>query len=220
MKQRKPWITTLVLVCILAALAAYIFLVEAKREPLPEEGALPTPAPLWEFGGDDVTEITVTRGEQTTAVKRDDGGWQMTAPEETEADSGRLDGLANRVANMRSTRAMADVGDLAAFGLQEPEVQATLVLSDGTEIHLAIGSENPRRTARYVQKEGDPLVYLVSTADVDGLLRLVDEPPYPPTPTPPPSPLGTPTVEPSPTPAETLTPTATPQLRPTPTPPS
>jgi len=212
MKARRPWVTTLVLVGILAALAAYIFLVEAKREPPPEEGVLPTPAPLWEFEGGDVTKITVTRGERTTAVERSGDKWYVTAPEEGEADSSRLDGLVYRVAEMKSTRAMA-VGDgsaglaeaLAAFGLQEPEVRVTLVLSDGMTINVGVGAENPRHTARYVQKEGDPLVYLVSIGDVDGLLRLVDEPPYPPMDTP------------APTPVETPDPTATPQPRPTPT---
>ena len=229
MRQRKPWVTTLVLVGIAAALAAYIFLVEAKREPPPEPGAeaLPTPAPLWEFGADDVTGITVTKGEQTTAVERGDGGWRVTAPEEGEADSARLDGLALAVTEMRFTRTIADVSNLADFGLAEPEVQVTLVLSDGTAIGLLVGLENPRSTARYVQKAGDPLVYLVTRHSVDELLRLVNEPPYPPTPVPPPSPLPTPTmeVEPSPIPPETeepetATPAATPEVRPTPTPPS
>jgi len=221
-KEGKRWVPTLVLVGLCAALAAYIFLVEAKREPPPEPGAPPTPGSMLGVGveGGDLVGITVTKGEQTTAVEREDGGWRMSAPEEAEADSGRLDGVANRVAEMRFTRAMADVGDLSAFGLQEPEVQVTLVLSDGTTINLAVGAENPRRTARYVQKEGDPLVYLVPTSNLEGLLRLVDEPPYPPTPTPPPGTPETPTVEPSPTPAETLTPTATSQPRPTPSPPS
>lgn len=229
MKQRKPWIMTLALVGILALLAAYVFLVESKREPPPEEGAQPTPAPLWEFGGGDVTKITVTRGEQTTAVERDAGDveWRMTAPEEREADSARLTGLVYRVASAKFTRAMADVGDVAAFGLQEPEVQVTLVLSDGTTINAGLGAENPRGTARYLQQEGDPLVYLVAIGDVDGLLRLLDEPPYPPTPTavssptPSPSPVETPTAEPSLAPtepqAETPEPTATPPPRPTPT---
>jgi hypothetical protein len=191
-KQRKPWITTLVLVGILAALAAYVFLVESKREPPPEQGAQPTPAPLWEFGSDDVTQITVVRGEQETAVERDAGGdeWRMSAPEEGEADSVRLNGLVPLVIGMRSNRAMADVSDLTAFGLQEPEIQVTLVLSDGATLNARIGAENPGHTARYVQKGSDPLVYLVPVSDVDGLLRLVDEPPYPPTPTPPPEPTS------------------------------
>ncbi len=224
-KQRKPWVTTLVLVGIAAALAAYIFLVEAKREPPPVAGveALPTPAPLWEFGPDDVAGIAVTRGEQTTAVEREDGAWRVTAPEEGEADSARMGGLAFVVAEMRFTRVIADASNLADFGLEEPEVQVTLVLSDGTTVDLGIGSENPRGDARYVQKEGDALVYLVARYDVDELLRLVDDPPYPPTPVPTQSPLLTPTVkpEPSPVPTETEepeTPTATSEPRPTPTP--
>ena len=180
MTKRKPWVTTLVLVGIMALLAAYIFLVEAKRESPSEEGMMPTPAPLWEFEGGDITGITVTKDEQTIAVERTDLEWRMTTPEAGEADSGRLNGLVYRIAEMQFTRAMSDVGNLADFGLQEPEVQVTLVLSDGMTINLGIGAENPRHTARYVQKAGDPLVYLVSTADADGLLRLIDEPPYPP----------------------------------------
>ncbi|RLC84643.1 MAG: hypothetical protein DRJ03_13715 [Chloroflexi bacterium] len=191
--QRKPWITTLALVGVAALLAAYIFLVEAKREPPPEEGVMPTPAPLWEFEGGDLVEITVTRREQTAAVERSGDSWRMTAPEASEADSNRLSGLAFQVAAIKPTRALADVDDLSAYGLEEPEVQATLVLSDGTTINLNVGAENPRRTARYVQVEGDSLVYLITLTDVDGLLRLIDEPPYPPTPTPPPSPVATPT---------------------------
>ncbi|MBL7063054.1 MAG: DUF4340 domain-containing protein [Anaerolineae bacterium] len=196
MSERKPWIVTLVLVGIMAVLAAYIFLVEAKREPPPEEGALPTPAPLWNFEGGDVMEITVTKGGQTTAVERDDGEWRQTRPGEGEADSARLNGLVDQVAGMKFSRALADVGDLSAFGLQEPEVQVTLVLSDGTTINVVVGAENPRGNARYVQKEGDPLVYLVTIGDVDGLIGLVDEPPYLPTPTLLPIPTETPTVEP------------------------
>jgi len=192
MTQRKPWITTLTLVGFAALLAAYIFLVEVKREPPPEEGDMPTPAPLWEFEGGDLMEIVVTRGEQTVAVERSGDGWRMTAPEAGEADSGRLSGLALQAAAIKSTRALADVGDLSAYGLEEPEVQATLVLSDGTTINLNIGAENPRHNARYVQVEGDTQVYLITPGDVDGLLRLIDEPPYPPTPMPPLSPVETP----------------------------
>ncbi len=190
MSQRKPWVPTLVLVGVLALLAAYVFLVESKREPPPEEGAQPTPAPLWEVSGTDVVEITVAKGQQTISVERDAGSldWRMTAPETGDADSGRLNGLVYPVAEMKFSRAMADIGDLATFGLQEPDLQVTLVLSDGASINADVGGENPGGTARYVRKEGDPLVYIVSTGDLSELLRLVDEPPFPPTPVPSPTP--------------------------------
>ncbi len=238
MSKRRPWVTTAALLGILILLAAYVFLVEVKREPPPEEDALPTPAPLWEFSGRDVIGITVTRGERRTAVERAGDEWRMTAPTVGQADSARLDGLVYGIASIKFTRAIADVGDLAAFGLQEPEMRVTLVLSDRTTINVGIGVENPRHTDRYVQKEGDALVYLVSIGELDRFFRLVDEPPYPPTPTPLPSPLEVPTLEPSPVPVETPvempsvepsstpgqapverpTPTALPQPRPTPTP--
>ena len=194
MKQRT-WIPTLVLVIIAGALAAYVFLVEVKREPPPEPGGAPTPAPLWEFEGGDVAAITVTRGEQTTAVERGDSGWRMTAPEPGEADTVRLNSLANQVAAMKSTRALADVGDLTAFGLEKP-VHVTLVLTDGATVDFGIGSENLRGTDRYVQIADDPLVYLVSVTALDGLFKLLDEPPYPPTPMPPLEPLEVPTPTP------------------------
>ena len=193
MKQRKPWLPTIVLVGVLAVLVAYVLLVEAKREPPPEEGAQPTSAPLWEFRGSDLTQITVTKGEQTTAVERSGDTWRMLQPQAGEADSARLNGFVYRVASMTYSRTMADVADLTDFGLPAPELRATLVLSDGTTIKVSVGAENPRRTARYVQKEGDPLVYLVSGGDLDGLFRLVDEPPFLPAPTPLPTPQETPT---------------------------
>jgi len=193
LKQRKPWLPTIVLVGVLAVLVAYVLLVEAKREPPPEEGAQPTSAPLWEFRGSDLTQITVTKGEQTTAVERSGDTWRMLQPQAGEADSARLNGFVYRVASMTYSRTMADVADLTDFGLPAPELRATLVLSDGTTIKVSVGAENPRRTARYVQKEGDPLVYLVSGGDLDGLFRLVDEPPFLPAPTPLPTPQETPT---------------------------
>lgn len=193
MKQRKPWIATLVLIGILALLAAYIFLVEAKREPPLEEAAVPTPAPLWEFGSDDLVKITATRRGETSSIERSDEGWRMTAPKEKEGetDSARVDSMVSQVANIKFTRAMADVSDPADFGLQEPDMQVTLVFSDGTVINLDIGDKNPRHTDYYMQKEGDPLVYLVPINVVDGLLRLAWQPSYylPPAPTSVPSPV-------------------------------
>jgi hypothetical protein len=218
MTQRKPWLPTLILVGVAVALGAYIFLVEAKKEPPPDQDAPATPAPLWEFEASDVMEITVVKGEQTVAVERGAIGWRMTAPEEAEADSTRLDSLAFQVASLKSTRAMADVDNLADFGLDEPEVQVTLVFSDGTTVSLSIGAENPRHTARYIQQGEDPLVYLVTASGVTGLLELVDTPPYPPPPTLPPLmptlelPASEPTLEPTetPVPTEPPEPTATP----------
>jgi hypothetical protein len=212
--QRKPWITTLVLIGVLAVLAVVVLLVSKQPAP-PEEGAASTPVPLWTFSGDDVTAITVTMGLERVAVQHNPR-WRVLQPTEGEADEARLIDLSYKLADLRYTRALADVDNLADFGLQPPQVQATLAFSDGTTIDLSIGTTNPGGASRYVQKAGDPSVYLVSVSDLQGLLGLVDSPPYAPTPAPSPSPLETPTVVPTDTPAPTRTPRPTPSPSPTP----
>jgi hypothetical protein len=214
--QRKPWITTLVLIGVLAVLAVVVLLV-SKRPAPPEEGAVPTPSPLWTFSGGDVTAITVTMGLERVAV-RHDPRWRMVQPAEGEADEARLIDLSYKLADLRYTRALADVESLATYGLQPAQVQATLAFSDGTKIDLSIGTTNPGGESSYVQKAGDPQVYLVSATDLQGLLDLVNSPPYAPTPAPSPSPLETPTVLPTPAPTETPAPTRTPRPTPSPSP--
>jgi hypothetical protein len=178
MQKRTLWITVLVLIAILITLAAYILFVGGGLEPPPEEEPLPASASLWEFEGSDIIGITVTKGERTTAVVRSDSEWHVTVPEAGMADGARLNSLADQVAGMTSSRTIADADDAAAFGLGKPEARVTLVLNDGTAIDVSIGAEDPDRIARYVQRQSDPLVYLVPSRDVEELLRLVDEPPY------------------------------------------
>jgi hypothetical protein len=237
MQKRILWITALVLIAFLIALAACILLVSSRLKPssgeeLPEEKPLPTFTSLWGFEGSDIVGITVTKGERTTTVVRSGSEWRVVAPEAGTADSARLNNLADQVARMTSYRTIADVDDLAAFGLGESEAWVTLVLSDGMTNDMSIGAEEPGGIARYVQRQGDPSIYLVPSSDVEGLLRLVDEPPYLAAPDiSQPSPLETPMfispLSPSRTPTamvptatatappETPTPKATPPPRPT-----
>jgi len=210
---RKPWITTLILVGVLAVLA--IVTVWVSRLPAPaEEGVEPTAAPLWGKENQEITAITVTVGLNRVAVQHGAEGWRVTQPSEGEADEARLIGLTSSLSGLKYTRALADIGNLNDFGLQPPQAQATLVFSDGLTIDLTIGITNPMGTSRYVQKAGDPKVYLVSAYQLQTLLDLVQSPPYEPTPTPSPSPVETPTVEPTLVPTATPTPTKTPQPTP------
>lgn len=204
MPQRRPWITTLVLVVVAVALGAFIFLWEREQTPPPAEpSTVRTPVPMWEFGTDDLVEISAAKGERRTTVARSDGEWRVTAPEEREADSTRIDSLLRQVAGLRSNDTIEGVTSLDTFGLDEPEARVTLVLSDSTTFDFTIGMENVRQTDRYVQKEGDSAVYLVSRTSLTGLLDMVDDPPYPPTPTPAPE-TATPEED-----EETPTPTPT-----------
>ena len=108
----------------------------------------------------------------------------MIEPEESQADGLRIEGLVFQLAEAGYISAIEDAEDLSQYGLEPPELTITLVLTDLTSIELEVGDENPGGNARYVLKDDDPTVYLVPTYVMREVVSLVDNPPYPPTPTP------------------------------------
>jgi hypothetical protein len=210
--QRKPWLPTAILGGIAVLLAAFaIWIVPLLGKPSESDNVQPTPIAFFEFGGGDIVRISVTKGFLMTTVERTGAEWRVTAPTPSEANNERLNDLVFRIADMRSTLVLESV-DLADFGLAEPTAEVTIELKDGTTVSLTIGDENPLKTGRYVKVPGDARVHLVAGEYVNGLIELVDNPPYPATPVPPPSPVETPTPGESPegTPGaeETTTPAA------------
>lgn len=192
MNQRKPWLPTVIMAGAAVLVIAFsIWIVPLLQKP-PESSIQSTTVSLWEFSSSDLVSITVVKGLQTTIVERTGMAWQVVAPAPGEADIIRMYNLADMIANMSSTRTL-DNPVLEVFGLDEPAATVTLGLQNGTTLTLEIGDQNPGRTDYYVQIGGDPRVHLVPSTYIVGLLDLVDNPPYPPTPTAPPSPEETPT---------------------------
>ena len=187
-RRHRPWLPTVILVGIVALLVLFVIFVMPELNPPPETGVQPTLALLWEFAGEDLVSISVTKGFQTTTVERTGMTWRVVAPSPGDADILRVYNLADQVAMMRS-RILK--GNLADFGLMEPQAEVTLGLSDETTVSFIIGDQNPNRTDYYVRKENDPDIHLVAASAIDGLLDMVDNPPYPATPVPPPSPVQT-----------------------------
>jgi hypothetical protein len=203
-RRHRPWLPTVILVGIVALLVLFVVFVMPNLEPPPETSVQPTLALLWPFASEDLVSISITKGGQTTTVERSGMTWRVVAPSPGDADILRVYNVADQVAMMRS-RILK--GDLAVFGLTEPQAEVTLGLDDGTTVGFTIGDRNPNRTDYYVRKENDPDIHLVAASSLDGLLDMVDSPPYPPTATPPPSPVETEMPE---SPAETETPTPEP----------
>jgi hypothetical protein len=228
-KQHRPWLPTAIMAGVAVLLLAFsIWLAPRLSEILPKDGDQAEPIVFFDFTAEDIVQISVTQGFLRTIVERVGATeWRIVSPTADMADSVRLNDLALRIAGMRSTRALEDV-DASSFGMSEGAAQVSLELADGTTKLLSIGDENPGGTFRYVQLATDSRIHLVSIDYVNGLLDLVSNPPYPPTPLPPPSPVETPAAEgdesltpeavESPTSQSTQVPTAEPTEAPTPTP--
>lgn len=128
-----------------------------------------------------VDKITLRRGEETLAFSYvpevpapEDGEkeavpayYRLTSPVEADVELYKVSTWANGAFGM-SAQGVAAVNPgrdaLAAYGLDAPETEVTLTSSAGDTLKLSVSA--PREGVCYLLREGVPLIYRVSQADV------------------------------------------------------
>jgi hypothetical protein len=157
--MRGMW-STLALILVLGGLGAYIYFVESKK---PASGVEPNEKVFAGVESGQVNEVQITAGGQTSVLVKKDAGWQMTAPEATDADVTEASSLATNIASMEQTRVVDEnAGDLAPYGLAEPRLKIAFKAEGdkGGEVHL--GDKTPTQSDVYAVKPGTKKVFLVS----------------------------------------------------------
>jgi len=157
---------TAIMAAVAAAFGAYLFFVERHREAPPAEPAESARSKV--FGTIDAAKIEelqiASSAGETTALRKVDKVWQLTAPIAGPADQ-------TEAANAASNLASADVqrvidekpGDLAPYGLATPRVTITFHLAgDKTPRVLLLGDKNPAGSDLYAKLPDAPRVFLVS----------------------------------------------------------
>lgn len=199
---------TVGLLALMIALGVYVYYgpeqapppgaATASKPGMPPAPATPDPAlELWAAPEAQIQTVTVQRAGQTAGVERDGEGWKLV-PSGAPADRLRVNSLVFRLSTVRATYRVPNVTSDAEFGLNAPQLTASIALSNGSTLRLTVGAKAVAETGTYARKDSDPGVYLVSNALVQDLERLVTEPPVPPTPTPAPSPEAEVTPSPNP----------------------
>ncbi len=216
---------TILLLAIFLALAGYTYYTQLRPDASKGTNANTTPSPtaiaVFNFLTDNVSTFQVTdlQKNQTVAVTRqgkDD--WHMQQPKDSATDPFRVTRAVGSLAHLDATRVLTNATDLTAYGLITRTLEARVTLSDTTEYLLQVGNPNPDKSAYYALKGTDKQVYLISSTTIQDLQDFVNNPPYPPTPTPAPLPTlpptatlnGTTTPSGSETPGASPVPSATP----------
>ncbi|GAB4437908.1 MAG: hypothetical protein Kow00120_05340 [Anaerolineae bacterium] len=225
---------------LLALAAVFVALLAVLLITQSQPAEAPATTPDYVFTGLDPAEVQLVRvarvedGVATIIERNDADQWVISSTiyyREAPAEDGTMQELLTdqvaaaqiaRYLTTMSTRAgfavARDSADLEAYGLApEPKYLVRFVMKDGTEHVLEVGGTNPQNNAYYVAVRGAPEIRLALKSAVDGLIRIIEEPPYlaeTPTPTLTPTATDTPTVTPTetatPEHTETPTPTATP----------
>nr|BAL57222.1 hypothetical protein HGMM_F48D12C21 [uncultured Chloroflexota bacterium]BAL58040.1 hypothetical protein HGMM_F54B02C05 [uncultured Chloroflexota bacterium] len=146
-----------------------------------------------------VTGLKIEGKDASIELRRNaENKWEIVLPNAAEADQGMVEAGITQLSTLR-VLGRVEI-DLELVNLKTPDYKVSVTYSNGQTYTFDVGAVTPINTGYYVRRS-DGSVVVVSKVGLDSLLRLLSNPPYPPTPTPEFTP--TPTSEgapPSPTP--------------------
>ena len=158
--------TILYLVAALLLVGLYLYDIhqDKKKERVEETARV-----LLGIKADQIEGITLAGGKEVIEIQKAGGtdkkAWKITAPINTTADSLAIEGLKNRLADLKYTRVIAEkADDPARFGLDGPSFIITYNAGKVSG-QLAFGSLTPLEDGYYVKKDKDKRIYLVDKFD-------------------------------------------------------
>jgi hypothetical protein len=158
--KRPPFLGTYVAVAVFAALGAYIYFVESKREDKPDK----VKEKVFAFDKAKVEGLAVSAaGQEEIQVVRDKDGWRMTAPLAVAADAAEADALVNSLETLEMDEVVAESpSDLAEYGLAAPRSTVRLRLQGAAEpLMLLVGDKTPDGSAVYARLPKAPRVFTI-----------------------------------------------------------
>ena len=195
----RRWRTTLIAVAIFAALAAYVLLVEMKREPPTEQEPTPTPISLLNLSIDDVRSLHVTSEAQQLVIAYSELEWRfsvpdassspgqacLTSPDGCVADPYIVHIAVDDLCHLAAERTLLEeTSDLGQYGLDPVSLVLTITTRTDEQAEIRIGKQTPDQMSYYTQRAGDARLYLVAQYTLQPFFDWLKEPPYQPTPVP------------------------------------
>jgi len=152
----------LILLVLAAAIGAYAYFVESKREV--SDSAVAKNEKVWTIDTAKVEQIDVraANGDVTT-LKKNGADWQITAPVTADADQSAVSSLLSAAGALEFTRVVDEnPATVKPFDLDPAHLSVTLHVAGESEPKtLDLGSKTPTGSDLYARVKGQPRVLLV-----------------------------------------------------------
>jgi hypothetical protein len=162
MKLPEFWKTYVALVAV-AGLAAYIVLVEQKREPGTGE---PPKEKLFTLDKTQVNEVTISRADgETIRLVKSDAHWRMAEPMAVAADTTAVESLLTSLEGLEvQDEAAANSERLADYGLATPRLELTVSALGAKEpLRLVLGDKLVDGSGVYSKRPDQPRVFTIAS---------------------------------------------------------
>ncbi|BCS31510.1 hypothetical protein TBR22_A07110 [Luteitalea sp. TBR-22] len=153
--------STLILLALAAALGAYIWFVEMKRE-VTDEDAPKTEKVFTDLKAEAIAalELHGSNGDRTR-LKKQGVGWTIESPVQVPADATEVSGVTSNLASLDLTRVIDEKpANLETFGLHAPRVSVTFTAGTTTRT-LLLGSKTATGGDTYAKLADAPRVFTV-----------------------------------------------------------
>ena len=161
--MRRLW-STIALVVVLGGLFAYIYFALWTR---PATDAVSKQEKVFaSIQADKIEEMKVTSDKgNVTALKKDNGVWQVVAPISAKADESELSGIMANLASAQVTRVVDEnPADLKDYGLATPRIEIDFKAAGDKDYHrLFIGEKSPTGTDVFAKRDAEKRVFLMPT---------------------------------------------------------
>lgn len=160
--KRSPFLKTVVVVGVAAALGAYAYFVESKKEDKPEK----VKEKVVSFDKARAKEVTLApAGGETVRVVKEGGGWTLQSPTAAAADANEVDALLGSLQNVEAEEVVSEQpARLADFGLDPPKNTVTVRLEgNAPPLTLLLGDKTPDSSGVYAKTPDRPRVFTVAT---------------------------------------------------------
>jgi uncharacterized protein DUF4340 len=158
--------STLALVVVLAGLGAYIYFVTWKQPPGGAGGdsGKKQEKVFASLESDKIEEINVSSASgESTALKKDNGSWQMTQPIAVKADDSEVSGITSALSSVEMTRVVDEnPTNLNDYGLSNPRIQLNFKATcDKDYRKLLIGEKSPTGGDLFAKRNDEKRVFLI-----------------------------------------------------------
>lgn len=162
MKNKKGLIAGIMILLLL--LGAYFLLryLNLEEENTEEEDTEET---VFQIDAEDIRDIEIVSGENTFDFSHGDDTWSYVQDESFPLSESAILDKVSTLTSISSSRTIEDPENLEDYGLEDPEVTATVTDAEGEQTKLALGSTNDAVSGCYMSLNDDTSkIYLVDTS--------------------------------------------------------
>lgn len=124
-----------------------------------------TAPPILSLNQDDITGLRIVRTNQPEVdlTRNGSAGWQITAPGPMAADQESVSSVLSTLSALNSDRLLEEkAGDLASYGLAQPDLQIDVMLKGNKTPKLLVGDQTPAGNSYYAMLAGDPRLFTLA----------------------------------------------------------